>query len=817
MTPAPAEPVRTTGLLRSRVLRLFNRLSFRVKFVSVGLLVAAPLCLLVAYVAATSHDTVRQAQEREQALMLGQDVRALLAAVAQHRELSAGVLAGQEGLSSSLVTHQGQMLERAAVVQQELAQARWQGLMRPSEQFLSSQIDTLRSLPDSLAPERNFERHNEIIDRLMAVIYRLGLTVTPGERWLGDAPAYDTVFYKLPALIEHVSRQRAWGTAVLTLGQFSAPEMHHFMLFAGTGAQHTRQLMADRRTLDDLAAILPPAAGSPSLRDALNEADVFIGRSIAQVLFQTTGDDAAEQHRREGQNAILALQGVNSRLSAELLRRAGFAREEAEQQRNVAFVALTSVLLLIGALYLAFERSTVTRLRSLQLASARLARGDFDKTIDIDGSDEIAELGQSLDRMRSQLLQAVNESADALASRAAERAKTAFLARWSHDLRTPLAAVLGYAELLDDRAGSSLTADQRADLRRIETAGKHLLALVNDVLEIASTDAREVLLRDEAVDLVQVARDAIDLVAATAAAEHIAITLEEPPAALWARGDHTRLLQVLTNLASNAVKFNRQGGQVRVRLLEGGARKVRIEVIDSGAGIESSHLPKLFQPFERLDAMARGIPGTGLGLATVKRLVEAMGGEVRVRSQPGEGSCFSVELLQADEPLMTSRPADTPVAAAAPGPDAAITAIEPARPSDPASGSAPAGRLCGRVAYVEDNEVNAALLTALLDSRTDIALTVFDSAEAALAAPAEPAFDLWIVDRQIGTVDGLSLLPALRAQHGQDLRALMFSADATPEARELARKAGFLDFWAKPASLEQVLQSLQRWLDTAHA
>mgnify|MGYP003594171334 CR=1 FL=1 len=801
MRPSPAVPRRARRLLRSRVLRLFNRLSFRVKFVSVGVLVAAPLCLMAAYVAAASHDTVRQARERERALWLGGEVRELLSAVAVHRGFSAGVLAGGERLRSSLVAHQSQMRAKAAVVERELSQPRWHGLLPGGQAPLAAEVDSLLSMPDSLEPERNFERHNELIDRLMAVIYRLGLTVTPGERWLPDAAAYDTVFYKLPALIEQLSRQRGWGSAVLTLGQFSAPELHQFMLYAGTGAQHTRQLLADRHTLDDLADVLPAMGAAVTLGDALNEANVFIDRSLAQLLSQQAGDDAAAQHYQEGQNAIAALQDVNQRLSAALLDRAQQARETAEQQRAVAYLVLSSVLLLIAALYLAFERSTVTRLRSLQRASTRLAAGDFDRHITVDGSDEIAELGQSLDRMRSQLHRAVNESADALAARASARARTEFLARWSHDLRTPLSAVLGYAHLLADRAGDAMPPDQRADLRRIELAGEHLLALVNDVLEIASTDAREVLLRDEPVDLPTLARDAIDLVSGAAQAQGIEIALETPPQPLAARGDHTRLLQVVTNLLSNAVKFNRHGGHVRVRIVAGGQDQVRVEVSDSGDGIEASQLPKLFQPFERLDAAARGIPGTGLGLATVKRLVEAMGGTVHAASERGQGSRFAIDLRRAETP-----PPATPAEPASSAPPGAS-----ARDVDTAAAEA-GPRLQGRVAYIADNEVNAMLLTAMLGRRTDIEVTVFATAEAALAAPAEPAFDLWIIDRQVGLADGLALLPQLRQRHGADLRALMFSADATPDARERAEAAGFLDFWVKPASLAQVLDSLARWM-----
>ncbi|WP_349740700.1 sensor histidine kinase [Roseateles cavernae] len=228
---------------------------------------------------------------------------------------------------------------------------------------------------------------------------------------------------------------------------------------------------------------------------------------------------------------------------------------------------------------------------------------------------------------------------------AAERSAAArmeFLSRLSHELRTPLNAVLGFSELmLLDRA-DALSPNQQRRVQLIGGAGRHLLRLVDDVLDISSIDSGHFSVERRPTPLAPVLASAAALVASEVQAHDIQLALEAPPASLSVLADEQRLGQVLANLLSNACKYNRRGGRVRVRT-EVRDGEVRIAIEDQGQGLDAAEQAQLFQPFKRLPATAH-LSGTGLGLSIVKLLIEQMGGAVSVSSQPGAGSVFTLTL-----------------------------------------------------------------------------------------------------------------------------------------------------------------------------
>jgi hypothetical protein len=226
----------------------------------------------------------------------------------------------------------------------------------------------------------------------------------------------------------------------------------------------------------------------------------------------------------------------------------------------------------------------------------------------------------------------------------ANAAKTEFLSRMSHELRTPLNAVLGFAQLMALDSADPLSASQRERLAHVQAAGWHLLALVNDVLDLARIEAREAPMKPEAVALGAAVAECIAMIAPKAAEAGVAVHWDSPalePHAVWA--DPTRLRQLLLNLVSNGVKYNRRGGWVRVAAARRHGQAV-VSVRDNGLGIAPARASQLFQPFNRAGREASGIEGTGLGLALVKLLVEQMGGAIEFDSAEGEGSEFRLVL-----------------------------------------------------------------------------------------------------------------------------------------------------------------------------
>jgi PAS domain S-box-containing protein len=275
------------------------------------------------------------------------------------------------------------------------------------------------------------------------------------------------------------------------------------------------------------------------------------------------------------------------------------------------------------------------------------------------------------------------------AAEAASEAKTTFLSRMSHELRTPLNAVIGFAQLLESNPALPLAREQAAQVEAIRRAGWHLLALINDVLDVSRIESGRLHLEQGSVDLLAVLDSALEIVGAQARQHGVALHASyrrDPPC--FVQGDPVRLRQVALNLVSNAVKYNRRGGEVRLDVEQRG-RHVDWTVRDNGLGMTPEQVQLLFQPFNRLGRERTTIEGSGIGLALAKQLIELMGGQIEVVSRVDQGTTMTVRLRAATPP---------------PGPDTA--------PAD-AAGS-PDGEPRGCVLYVEDNPVNTMIVQAIL-------------------------------------------------------------------------------------------------------
>jgi PAS domain S-box-containing protein len=360
------------------------------------------------------------------------------------------------------------------------------------------------------------------------------------------------------------------------------------------------------------------------------------------------------------------------------------------------------------------------------------------------------------------------------------RAKSQFLARMSHELRTPLNAVIGFAQLLlTDR---TLRGEPREQLQHIQAAGEHLLALVNDVLDLSSLDTGEIRLERQAIDLASLHDAAVPMVSALAQA--YGVRLQRGALAHAVLADPTRLRQVLLNLLTNAIKYNRPGGTVQVQAHALGDQ-VALQVRDSGRGIASEQLLHVFEPFNRLGLERKGIEGTGIGLAIVKANVESMDGTVHVQSVPGEGSVFEVRLPSAAGNVAAPQPAHDE-------PGAALT---PAR--------------SGRLLYIEDNPVNALIVRELIAQRGNLTLDEADDGASGIHSAREHRPDLVLIDMQLPDFDGLEVLRRLRADPSTAaIPCIALSANAMPEDIQRALGAGFADYWTKPLDFRVFLGAL---------
>ncbi len=368
----------------------------------------------------------------------------------------------------------------------------------------------------------------------------------------------------------------------------------------------------------------------------------------------------------------------------------------------------------------------------------------------------------------------------------ASSAKSDLLSRTSHELRTPLNAILGFAQLLEM---SDLTEMDRSNVEYILKGGRHLLQLINEVLEIAGIESGRRTLSPEAVYVPDAVMESIDLVRPLAAKRNITIR-DFLAADHWVMADRQRLQQVLINLLSNAVKYNREGGMVLVECERRPERFLRIIIRDTGAGITQEGLRKLFVPFERLGAEQAGVEGTGLGLSFAKSFIEAMGGTIGVTSTLGVGSTFWIDIPRADAPEMPEA-APRDLLAASVSPDA--------RPN--------------RLLYIEDNGSNRELVERIITYRPSIELITYSTGSEGLAAARERHPDLVLLDLHLPDIWGDEVIRQLkRDPQTSDIPVIMLSADATPRQIQRLLSLGADAYLTKPINVHQLLTVLDEKL-----
>ena len=365
-------------------------------------------------------------------------------------------------------------------------------------------------------------------------------------------------------------------------------------------------------------------------------------------------------------------------------------------------------------------------------------------------------------------LTAANEEADR-----ANRAKSDFLSSMSHELRTPMNAILGFAQLMEMDLG--LSTMNQENLAEILKAGHHLLALINDVLDLAKVEAGHIDLSLEPVSCDELFADCMNLVEPLALKRGIEMQMNSGNCVV--RADRTRLKQVLLNLMSNAVKYNRPGGKVWVDSAQDAIGMVRIRVRDTGPGIQPERMADLFQPFNRLGAENGEVEGTGIGLVITRRLVEMMGGDIGVENDRGEGCTFWIELPR----------------------DEIVTPLLPEAPLAPADAMPNVETV---VLYVEDNPANLRLVSQLLSRRPQVLLLTAHAPSLGLELAATHHPDLVLLDINLPGMDGYAVLRKIRELPDMmDLPVVALTANAMPSDIERGKRAGFTEYLTKPLNV----------------
>lgn len=376
----------------------------------------------------------------------------------------------------------------------------------------------------------------------------------------------------------------------------------------------------------------------------------------------------------------------------------------------------------------------------------------------------------------------------------ANRAKSEFLSSMSHELRTPLNAILGFGQLLEIDA--DLNEEQQDNVQEILNASRHLLTLINEVLDLAKIESGKLDLSLESIPVSELLEETLTLVRHMAQSRGISLRMDDTDG-FRVTADWTRLKQAVMNLISNAIKYNRAQGEVSISARQRCENWVDIRVSDTGPGIESSRIPELFQPFNRLGAELSHIEGTGIGLALTQRLVELMGGTIGVESRVGEGSTFWLRLPSEDGGSAINT-TGAPV-------------IQPQ--SWPTQTGDTTAQEASTVLYIEDNPANLKLVARILQRYPGAhLLTTASGAEGVALARAEQP-DLVLLDINLPDTDGYQILRLLKTNRNTaGIPVIALTANAMHNEVRRGKQAGFDDYLTKPISVDDLLATLETYL-----
>jgi signal transduction histidine kinase/ActR/RegA family two-component response regulator len=498
---------------------------------------------------------------------------------------------------------------------------------------------------------------------------------------------------------------------------------------------------------------VPAAAQRSALDNGMKTMDVFRGDVAGLV---------------SGPSAVLAA------------RRADINRMETEiDTLTIVGLALGIVAGVIGV---SLFTSGISRRLVLAAANAdRLGEGKPLKPV-ADAADELGRLSGALVEAEALLISRADEL---IATRdeavRATKAKNVFLSSTSHELRTPLNSVLGFTQLLQL---SELSEEDRDSVERILGAGRHLLALINELIDISRIESGEFSLSVEPVLVHPVVEEACRLMAPLAAQRSIVISQHCPHPDLAVHADRQRLSQILVNLASNAIKYNREGGTITITCQPEGPGHVSLAVADTGPGMVAADLERIFTPFERLGAEQTGIEGTGIGLPLARAFAQAMSGRLTATSEPGTGATFTLTLPRSTD-IAGIAPAGAPAAALPGGPAPAETGTH--------------------VLYIEDNPANIEVVTRFLRTKPSVRLQSARSGRSGLDLARREVPDLLLLDLHLPDLSGDEVLRQLRADPATaDLPVAILSAEASPDIIRRMRARGVTTYLTKPLDLAEL-------------
>lgn len=625
---------------------IMNRLKYWQKFMLVAVVLSLPLAVvLTGYIAQIGKD-INFAVNEQNGLIYNAPLIDFQHQLYQHNALNQIVLAGSPTLASKLSSAKEEVDRYAAEVDRVNALYGEAYQVMPRWADIQTRWADIKRQGLTLAAGNNNAAHQVIFNQILTMITLVGnnsqLILDP------DLDSYylmDTVINKIPTLNDYLSQVRLRVLNILRDGRLSIVDQSQLIILSGL----IRKTVENNRLGFDYAF----NANSFVWRELHTEVDAssrtvlqFLNYLQQEVINHPVGtnlDIVPEdffERTSEVMNASYGLYDLTSNTLNTLLSN---RIDELVQRRNLV-LAVTAIGLLTAAyLFAGFYLSVQNTIHSLDHVAQRMIQGDMSGVFVLENRDELQQVAVSFNSIATELMITRDRALDA------NRAKSTFLANMSHELRTPLNAIIGYSELLEEEFTDIGQDEFIPDLQKIQVAARHLLALINDVLDLSKIEAGKMELHLEQIDIRSLIQDVQTTIAPLLEQNKNTLEISSADGVDFIRADLTKLRQVLFNLLSNATKFTQQG-TISLSISRESSATMKQDVVifrvtDTGIGMSPEQLRKLFQDFVQADSSTtRQFGGTGLGLSISRRFCRMMGGDISVMSEVGKGSTFTVTL-----------------------------------------------------------------------------------------------------------------------------------------------------------------------------
>ena len=765
--------------LLSPAVALMNRLKYPQKFMLVGLLLILPLIMVLFQFLVQIQKDIDFADNERKGLQYSTPLVALLQTVQQHRSLTNTYLNGDTTRKDDIVTLEKEITTEIAAV--DVVDRSLGDDLRTTSAWaaIKAKWDALQSDGLNLTASVSYDRHQSLINDLLKLNTEVGnnsqLILDP------DIDSYylmDNVITKLPQTAEYTAQTQAIGMQTLARGAISAEDRTSLVILSGL----VRTTIDASKQGFDYAYEVNPGLRSEfeqSIQRYDTTIDGFlemVDQRLVKALNVTVDLQSYFDSATEAVNSSYSLYTSSwTALDTLLQQRTG----RLETRRNIVILFTFAALAAAAYLLLGFYQSVQRTLAALEKATKSMVGGQAAELV-LENRDELAQIAISFNNIATEVVAARDRALEA------NRAKSVFLANMSHELRTPLNAVIGYSELIEEECEDLGQTSFVPDLKKIQNSARHLLQLINGILDLSKIEAGKMDIHIEDVQVSSMIRDIVTIINPLLDKNSNTLTVEGVDTSVKMQTDLTKVRQILFNLLSNATKFT-NNGKINLNVKRDGSDFIVFSVTDTGIGVKPEHMDKLFREFSQADSgTTRKFGGTGLGLSISKRFSEMLGGGITVESEYGKGSTFTVRL-----PITTKRIETT---------TSLPQAISTAMP-------ATTGR-AGLVLVIDDEPAVHELMKRFLAKEGYRVEAAIDG-ETGIRMAKEMKPDVITLDVMMPGTDGWSVLTRLKAD--PDLSSIPVVMMTITSDKNLGFSLGASDFLTKPIERDQLVKILIRF------